>query len=251
MAGQARYRWSPKHPPPQAGNARHRLHSRPGRRLFSAGRCGHPAGAGRTENLHAPLWIVMCAGLVFFLAGAAIILQVMEARMRRANCPRKRRFGSCGSISDWCRHLCIFCNDRQLDRLRAWRARFLRIDGSYRRQRRRHRSAARLSVSAPSLCGSAPSLLRSRARASSCAEKSPRSSGQEICKKQGRNRARPFTRHSRCCSQPHALPNVYLTGGPALALNQRGDVMTKTLTALAAAGAIAIAAVGANAGARR
>jgi hypothetical protein len=42
---------------------------------------------GGPKNLHAPLWIVMCAGLVFFLAGAAIILQVMGGANAQGELP--------------------------------------------------------------------------------------------------------------------------------------------------------------------
>ena len=32
---------------------------------------------GGPRNLHGPLWIVLAAGLAFFLAGAAVLVQVM------------------------------------------------------------------------------------------------------------------------------------------------------------------------------
>lgn len=41
--------------------------------LVGAGLLPVPGGPAK---LHAPLWVVLCAGLIFFLAGAAIVLQV-------------------------------------------------------------------------------------------------------------------------------------------------------------------------------
>jgi hypothetical protein len=45
-----------------------------------------PVPGGR-RNLHAPLWIVMCAGLAFFLGGAAVLLQAIGRANERGELP--------------------------------------------------------------------------------------------------------------------------------------------------------------------
>jgi hypothetical protein len=42
---------------------------------------------GGPDNLHGPLWIVLCAGLAFFLAGVAILLQALGHANDRGEFP--------------------------------------------------------------------------------------------------------------------------------------------------------------------
>jgi len=42
---------------------------------------------GGTGNLHAPLWTVLCAGLVFLLGGAAVVLQALGGANDRGEFP--------------------------------------------------------------------------------------------------------------------------------------------------------------------
>jgi hypothetical protein len=52
--------------------------------LVGAGELPVPGGPG---NLHAPLWIVVCAGLVFILGGAALLLQGLGKANANAEMP--------------------------------------------------------------------------------------------------------------------------------------------------------------------
>jgi hypothetical protein len=44
-------------------------------------------GPGGPRNLHAPLWVVLGAGLAFFLAGAAVVLQALGRANRQGEFP--------------------------------------------------------------------------------------------------------------------------------------------------------------------
>lgn len=57
--------------------------------LIGAGVLPVPGGP---NNLHGPLWIVLCAGFAFFLGGAAIILQVMGRANAQGELPAQAPF---------------------------------------------------------------------------------------------------------------------------------------------------------------
>lgn len=42
---------------------------------------------GGPSNLHSPLWVLLCAGFVFFLAGAALVIQSLSASSATGELP--------------------------------------------------------------------------------------------------------------------------------------------------------------------
>lgn len=57
--------------------------------LIGAGVLPVPGGP---KNLHGPLWIVLCAGLAFFLGGAAVVLQVLGRANAQGELPAQAPF---------------------------------------------------------------------------------------------------------------------------------------------------------------
>ena len=56
---------------------------------FSFGHHYDPANPipGGPSNLHSPLWVLLCAGFVFFLAGAALVIQSLSASSATGELP--------------------------------------------------------------------------------------------------------------------------------------------------------------------
>jgi hypothetical protein len=80
--------------------------------LIGAGVLPVPGGP---KNLHGPLWVVLCAGLAFFLGGAAILLQVLGRANAQGELPAQAPtwirvaqyligvaiFASFGAVGSW------------------------------------------------------------------------------------------------------------------------------------------------------